>query len=582
MEIQNELQFYIKVFKRRTWLFVVPAVVAMFLCTLAALFLPAKYVSTGAILIETQDIPAELVQSTVTGLIEERIQGLNQVVLSRSNLLELINQFDLYTSERSSLSTSELVEQMRSDISIDMVTTEVHDSEKARSGVATFAFTLAFEGRNPQKVLQVANTLVTLYLEENINSREEKTRSAFEYLEGRLADIDDEINDVEEEVSMFKEEHKYTLPELFTTNVRILERVDGQVRMKKEEMERALSRVRYWGTELAARPQFIVVRTTGGQRLITPEEELDRMRRDYVSLLATRSEDHPDAQNLKKEIDALEEQLKHRQDLKVYQDDLADSENELREAQEKYTNQHPEVKSLKKSVAALQEDIRTLEDRYSIIAKKEDKEINPQWILAKNNRDTHQQDLDKLTQEYHQMSDMLLEVQTRIDDSPQVELLYSTIIGELETRRSERDELIKRMLSAKEAKGLEESGLGEKFTLIDPPILPEKPSKPNRPLLLGLGFVISLALGLASGAIAEFTDRAVHTQDELMSYSDTTVLAVIPYITSSADAGRTNKQRASSIVILLGVLTIGLISIHFIVVRLDVLWDKILLALGLF
>lgn len=576
MEMQTELQSYIKIMQRRKWEFFVPTATIMAICLLVTFLLPPVYESTSVILIETQDVPQDLVQSTVTGLVEERLQGLNQVVLSRSRLLEMINRFDLYPGDRDLLGVSELVDNMRNDISIDMIQTEVNDPDRARSGMATYAFSLTFEGQNPAKVQQVTNTLTSLYLEENIKNREGKAQSTYDYLESRIADVEADIDDVQERIAAFKAEHKYTLPELTPVNMTSMERLEPRISFREDEVKKKLEQIRYWEGKRAATPKFIIVRTTGGQRLITPEEELDRMRRDYIALLATRSKDHPDAMNLKNEIDALEQQVKHRQDLKAYQDLLEDKENELATAQDKFSGQHPDVRRLTREVAGLQEDIKTLEERYSILAKKEDKEINPAWVHADQEMENKKIELVPLQTTLKALYEQQAELQQRIDEAPQVELAYNSLLHEMASLTTAHDELLERTLSAREAKGLEESGLGEKFTLIDPPLLPEKPARPNRPLLLAMGLIASVAIGSAFGIFSEYLDRSVHAAQDLASLTHLPVLAVIPYLETSGERSRKVDKKKITYLGGAAAVILGLLLFHFLIMPIDVLVYRIL------
>jgi uncharacterized protein involved in exopolysaccharide biosynthesis len=552
-------------------MFVIPAAIVMAASVLITFLLPPIYESRSTILIETQDIPEDIVHSTVTGLIEERLQGLGQVVLNRKQLLDLINRFNLYPEERLVQNPSALVDKMRNDISVDMIQTEVNDPERARSGMATYAFSVAFEGKQPEKVLQVTNTLTSLYLEENIKNREEKAQSTYLYLEARIKEVEADMEDVQERIADFKARNKFLLPELQPINIRNLERLESQIAYREDEVRKKLEQIRYWQSTQSSTPKYITVRTTGGQRLITPEEELDRMRRDYVALTATRSADHPDAQNLLKEITALEEQVRQRQDIKTYQDELEATENELADAQEKYSNQHPDVLRLTRAVERLQNDVRTLEERYSIVAPKQDKEINPQWLHAKTELENKKLELVPLESNLKSLENQKDDLQGRIDESPQVELEYNGLLHELDTLKTAHDELLQRGLAAKEAKNLEESGLGEKFTLIDPPVLPESPAKPNRPLLLALGFIAALTFGTASGVVAEVLDRSVHTAQELALLSRLPVLAVVPYMESSADLPQKNKQASLKRLAILGIIVLALLLFHFMIIPLDVL-----------
>jgi uncharacterized protein involved in exopolysaccharide biosynthesis len=58
-----------------------------------AVVLPSTFRSAATILIEEQEIPSELVKSTVTTFADQRIQIISQRIMSRSNLVEIIKKY---------------------------------------------------------------------------------------------------------------------------------------------------------------------------------------------------------------------------------------------------------------------------------------------------------------------------------------------------------------------------------------------------------------------------------------------------------------------------------------------------------
>jgi uncharacterized protein involved in exopolysaccharide biosynthesis len=68
---------------------------------LLALFLPPAYQSIGTVLIEQQEMPPELVRSTVTSYADQRVQVISQRVMTTQTLLEIIRRYNLYPRQRS-------------------------------------------------------------------------------------------------------------------------------------------------------------------------------------------------------------------------------------------------------------------------------------------------------------------------------------------------------------------------------------------------------------------------------------------------------------------------------------------------
>jgi hypothetical protein len=121
---------------------------------------------------------------------------------------------------------------------------------------------------------------------------------------------------------------------------------------------------------------------------------------------------------------------------------------------------------------------------------------------------------------------------------------------------------------------MEKERKGEKFTLIDPPILPEKPISPNRPAIIFLSLVLALGAGVGSAAAAESMDSAVRGAKGVISILNTAPLAVIPYLASDADIGRERKRRWLIIGGVIAGIIVVLLLINFLYSPLDVLWFR--------
>ena len=75
--------------RRRRWPAIAVAIVILAVALTAAALWPATYRSAGTILIEQQELPADLVQSTVTSFADQRIQVIGQRVMTTDNLLRV-------------------------------------------------------------------------------------------------------------------------------------------------------------------------------------------------------------------------------------------------------------------------------------------------------------------------------------------------------------------------------------------------------------------------------------------------------------------------------------------------------------
>ena len=107
---------YMKILKRRKWSLVLPALIVFLIAVVVALVLPSIYMSTSTILIEEQDIPADFVMATVTSYVEQRLQSINQRMMSFTKLSEIIQQLNLYPELRDKRTAEEIVEKMIEEV----------------------------------------------------------------------------------------------------------------------------------------------------------------------------------------------------------------------------------------------------------------------------------------------------------------------------------------------------------------------------------------------------------------------------------------------------------------------------------
>ena len=162
--------FYWELVKRRWILFVIPVVPILVVGLAIAALWPATYLSEGKILVQSQLIPTELVRPTVTNAAQERIQVIEQRVMTRENLLAIADKFQLFPTQRSLMSPTQLVDAVKKNVKIEPFEDPLA-FKRVRSENPTIIFTVGFEYANPQAATQVANELVTRILSEDLRDR---------------------------------------------------------------------------------------------------------------------------------------------------------------------------------------------------------------------------------------------------------------------------------------------------------------------------------------------------------------------------------------------------------------------------
>ncbi len=177
--VSGGLEHYIALAKRRLFYFLIPFVVALVLGSLIVAIQRPIYQAEGKILVETQDIPADLVRPTITDTANQRIQVIQQRIMTRDNLLEIVKKFALFPSQQRWMSSSQLLDLMRERTKLKLVDLTLPTQQNN----LTIAFTLSFDYENAETAARVANEFLTLVLSEDARNRTTRAAETTKFLE---------------------------------------------------------------------------------------------------------------------------------------------------------------------------------------------------------------------------------------------------------------------------------------------------------------------------------------------------------------------------------------------------------------
>jgi uncharacterized protein involved in exopolysaccharide biosynthesis len=187
--------YVLGVLKRRAIYFAIPFILVLAAGSLVTVMWPARYVAQGTILVQSQEIPSDLVRPTIAALANDRIQIIEQRVMTRDNLLTIAKKYGLTSGWLERLSGTEVVDFLRKRTVIKPSEQKLESRKKE-----AIAFTIGFEYENPAIATKVANELVTMMLSEDVRSRTEFAAQTTRFLgqevtrlENRLASIDAQI-----------------------------------------------------------------------------------------------------------------------------------------------------------------------------------------------------------------------------------------------------------------------------------------------------------------------------------------------------------------------------------------------------
>ena len=188
--------FYISILGRRWPYFLIPFVVVLCVGVTLTMLMKPIYRSEARILVQTQQIPSDLVRPTVTATAEERIQVIAQRIMTRDNLLAIVNKFGMFPTWRPRVTESDLVEIMRERASVTPIALNITGSRGS-----TLAFTVGFEYEEPQTTMRVANEFVTLILNEDVRARTSRASETTKFLSQEVGRLEKERLEIEVQIA---------------------------------------------------------------------------------------------------------------------------------------------------------------------------------------------------------------------------------------------------------------------------------------------------------------------------------------------------------------------------------------------
>ncbi len=507
------------IIKRRKRDIVIPAAAVFALALAVALFWPRSYRSATTILIEAQEIPKEYVAANVTSFADQRIQTINQRIMSTTKLLDLIARFNLYANLRDRYTTDEIVTRMRKDIKFATISADVIDPRTGRPAQATIAFSITYEGEVPETVQKVANELASLYLEENLKTREKQSSDTSKFMDDEMGEVKLKLANVDGRIAAFKQRNITSLPELAQLNQQAIDQVEREMDRLNDQLRTLKERESYLQQQLAS---------------VSPDTA-DR-----------------EKENLK--------ELKAR----------------LVELKSRFSDEYPDVIKTRAAIRDMEKQIKVSKG-----GTPESRPDNPAYITLSSQIAGIGSDIDSLKRQIVELEKKRGDYRRRVESSPRVEEGYRALVVERNNLQGKYDELTRKSMDAKVAHGLETGQLGERFSIIDAARLPEKPSSPNVPAVLLIGLILGLGSGVGLAAIRESGDDTVREVDALQRATALPVLAAIPEILNAADTSNRTARRLRVLAGAAAAVVAAVLLFHFFVMDLDVFWARLARKLAL-
>ncbi|MGE0408853.1 MAG: hypothetical protein AB7P23_06270 [Amphiplicatus sp.] len=499
------------ILKRRLAHFILPVVILAPLGVLAIMLLPAKYTAQGTILVESAQIPADLVRSTINAYAQERIQTIKQRVMTRPRLLEIADKYALFPKE-AGLSESERVDRMRARLKVSLITT---DGRTFNNRDNTIAFNVSYTDRSAEKAFQVANEFMSAFLTEDVRARTAGASNTTEFFKQESQRIAADVAAMEQRIADYKSANSEALPEHLNMHLATLERLNRDLAAQDASIAALDEEVRFLETQLTS--YFAGAGPEDG-----PGKQLQDLKSELVRLRSVYHDAHPSVQAVKDQIAALEREMRPSKEIQTMQSALAKAEADLQAARRALEAGDP---ALAEKQAAVEKAQAALSDRIARETAGGGDLMSAQLkgrISVANSRRA------LLVSQRKETEAAIADLQQRIAKTPEVERGLQALTRNYENVFKEYQDVLAKQQEAQLAENLEDNQKAEKFSVLEPALKPELPSSPERAKLIVLALIVSLGVGGAIALGAEFLSATLRGRAHLEKLIEGDPIAVIP------------------------------------------------------
>ena len=517
-------QFVWALFRHRWW-FLLTSSTIIIATAVALTLLPNRYTSEATIIVVQQSVPERYVVPTATTDLSRALEAMMQEVLSRPQLLALIDEFGLYPKERRRLAPELVLTRMRDDIDVKPLEPLGGSQDKKDLN----AFTISFTATTPLIAQKITSRLTSMFIQTNLKSRTQQATSTTGFLHEQLEDTKAKLTDQEQKLKDFKMQYLGTLPEQQQGNLAILGSIQSELQHTEETLNSAQQqkvylqsmldgyrRVAAQAASMAAERGSSPVNGAGvpaPSPLEAAKTNLTRLQAKQAELRTTYGAQYPEVLEVQREIAVAESVLSGLKSAKA----PAGGENEKGE---KASAQKPAGTS----PASLEE--------------------NATIAQIESQMESNRLEVQNLSNDAKQLREKIAMYQERLNLTPVREQQLAGLMRDDDLLKKEYSDLLSKELESQLATNLEEQQGGQRFRLIDPPTLPTVPSSPKRGKIALGGAAAAIFLGLALTFAVDFKDHSFHREKDLLHRMRFPIMVGVPLVLTPREQRKRTRRRA--------------------------------------
>jgi polysaccharide chain length determinant protein (PEP-CTERM system associated) len=474
------MQDYTGILKRRFWLILISAIVFLGAGVGLTYVITPQYLSKTLVLIERQKVPENYVQPVVTEDLGSRLASMREQILSRARLQPIIEKFNLFAGHQNTM--DDRIEMTQNAIDIKPI------PSTSTTPYGTPGFFISFKAQDARTAQQVCGEITSLFVGEDLSTREEDAEGTTGFLKDQLADAKAKLDDQDAKLATFEQKNFGALPDQEAGNMDTLQSLTTQLDAATQQLGRTQQDVTFLEALIAQQTQ-------------------DSQSSDPGSSVAAVDARRTELDDLIKQKQALELQ---------------------------YTPDYPDVVAMSRKIADLQAEIKRASSEPapapSPVASTSNRSDPPNLLKLKAQLRAAESSMATTKQEQTRIQQEIRTDESRIQARPQVEEEYKQITRDHQTALDFYNSLLKKIDESSMASAMEQAQQGEQFRVLDPANLPDAPSFPNPFVFAGGGFAFGLLLGLGFAALLEYRDTSLRNERDVWAFTKLPTLAVISRI----------------------------------------------------
>ena len=474
---------YVNALWKRRWVIVAVAWAVAIPGWLMVASMPSVYESSSRIYVDTTSVLQPLLRGiAVQSNLDAQVQLMKQTLLSRPNLLEVARKTDYDLSARGPAEMEGLLNSLQSR------TTVASNREDI--------FWISFRDKNPQRARDVVQALLTIFVESNLGQSRQDLDTAEEFIDQQIADYETRLEEAEDRLAEFKQKNIDVVLGEGSYLSRATSANDVMQRLE-EDLSVAIAQRDLLRSELLEIPEYLPAALTNTGPPDDTQYRIVELEAQLRQLLSQYTEKHPDVVTLQRLLDGLLE--KQRQSQKAQADGPAPP---IAQATATDTGSpNPVYGQIKLQLIQIETQIENLRRRAA----------------------TARAEAEALA--------------SKAEEVPRIEAEFQRLNRDYDIIKARHDELLSRRESARMSRNRDAVGQEVQYRLIEPPIVPSKPTGPNRPLFLTAVLILAAAAGAGFALLLVILDTSFSTAVELRNF------AGIPVLGSVTDTRKKTARR---------------------------------------